>query len=57
MSLSRLKTGKPVRANGKFATGWRSRRVRIVLGKRDRREMQALLAKWDAYLASREPEN
>ena len=45
-----------VRASGRRAKGWRSRRVRIVLGKRDKAEMAALLTRWDRYLASREPE-
>jgi hypothetical protein len=44
-----------VRANGKFARGWRKRRVLTVLGKRDRAEKAALLAKWDALLALRGP--
>ena len=46
-----------VRASGRRAKRWRARRIRIVLGKRNRREMAMLLAKWDAYLASREPES
>jgi hypothetical protein len=45
-----------VHSNGREATGWRKRRVRIVLEKRGKREMAALLERWDAWLASRERE-
>jgi len=46
-----------VRASGRQAKRWRARRIRIVLGKRDRAEMAALLSKWNAWLASKEHEN
>jgi hypothetical protein len=52
-----IEQARGVRASGRRAKRWRARRIKIVLGKRDRREMTALLSKWDAYLASREPEN
>lgn len=39
-----------VLANGKVARGWRKRRVRVVLGKRGKREMKALLERWDRLL-------
>ena len=52
---SRMGLATAVRANGKFARGWRKRRVLTVLGKRDRAEKAAVLAKWDALLALRGP--
>jgi len=57
MRDSRLDRTTPVAANGKVARSWRVRRIKAVLGRRHHAEMAALLAKWDAYLASREPEN
>jgi hypothetical protein len=42
-----------VRASGRRAKRWRARRIRIVLGKRDRREMAECLAYWDRWLAER----
>jgi hypothetical protein len=46
-----------VRASGRRAKRWRARRIRIVLGKRDKAEMAALLARWDRYLATKGQEN
>ena len=56
MRGKRIGDALEVHANGKVAGGWRKRRVRIVLEKRDKREMAALLERWDAWLASRGPE-
>jgi hypothetical protein len=56
MRDSRLDRTTPVRANGKVAKSWRKRRVLTVLAKQNKAEMAPVLAYWDAYLASREPE-
>jgi hypothetical protein len=46
-----------VRASGRRAKRWRARRIRIVLDKRDKAEMTALLARWERYLATNGQEN
>ena len=46
-----------VRTSGRRAKRWRARRIKIVLGKRDKAEMAALLARWDRYLATKGQEN
>jgi len=56
MRDSRLDRTTPVAANGKVAKSWRVRRIKAVLGKRDRLEMARILGLWDAYLASKERE-
>jgi hypothetical protein len=45
-----------VRAGKRRAYGWRVRRIKAVLGRRDKAEMAALLARWDRYLPSKECE-
>jgi hypothetical protein len=52
MRDSRLDRTTPVAANGKVARSWRVRRIKAVLGKRDKAEMAALLRRWDRYLAT-----
>ena len=52
MRDSRLDRTTPVAANGKVAKSWRVRRIKAVLGKRDKAEMAALLRRWDRYLAT-----
>jgi hypothetical protein len=48
---SRIWLARAVLANGKVARTWRVRRIKIVLGKRDRREMARVLERWDLWLA------
>ena len=47
-----IEQARGVRASGRRAKRWRARRIRIVLGKRDKAEMAALLRRWDRYLAT-----
>jgi len=41
-----------VRAGKRRAYGWRVRRIKAVLGRRNQTEMAALLARWERYLAT-----